>query len=623
MTQTFPFRRRNPPAAALAALVACCSLSLAAGTPGADEGPAPKRGIDALVEQLGSRQYREREAAAAALLAAGPDAIDPLLVAADQSEDLEVAMRARWLVNELPIVAKTDSAEVASLLSNYRKQPSAARIKIMHRLLRLDDDAGIEPLARLVRIETSDEASRVAAALLAREYRRDDPSFENVGRRILVGLGGSTRPVAVFLRGIAAYALHADLDGTALTSATATLERLRFGRHETAVDVDPAEEATAGTTITNTTQRIFERAHVELLLAAGKREEAVDRTRSMLERTLTVGDDDAIAAEVVSVLSWASDRGTAEVVDWLLDAHGDRVLSKLLSGFAAATALAACDEIPRAEAMAATVRRLEPDDMNEHLQAAMSLARWGQVEWARREYDAILADGRTQPLVFGLTSILYSEYLHDLALDREAAACLRRLLEETRQGWPPGEEILRQLERDPRSTRSRMFFFDSCAAAAAGDGVATRRLVEQAIESLPTDVDALIALYKLPDASPDQHSETTRLIAEAVERIEEEIAAEAEAANPRNEYAWLVANTEGDRLRAVRYSKESLEISFDNSSYLDTLAHCQAAIGRLDLAVRTQSLALRNEPHGRTIRRNLERFRRLQGEQTTDSKEPR
>jgi hypothetical protein len=50
-------------------------------------------------------------------------------------------------------------------------------------------------------------------------------------------------------------------------------------------------------------------------------------------------------------------------------------------------------------------------------------------------------------------------------------------------------------------------------------------------------------------------------------------------------------------------------MAFDNSSYLDTLAHCRFAAGDAAAAVRIQSLARRLEPHSRTIERNLERFR--------------
>jgi len=70
-----------------------------------------------------------------------------------------------------------------------------------------------------------------------------------------------------------------------------------------------------------------------------------------------------------------------------------------------------------------------------------------------------------------------------------------------------------------------------------------------------------------------------------------------------------VANTEGDVALAIEHSKASLEQSFDSGSYLDTLAHCQAAAGDFPRAVRTQSLAARQEPHSQAIQRNLERFR--------------
>jgi len=81
-----------------------------------------------------------------------------------------------------------------------------------------------------------------------------------------------------------------------------------------------------------------------------------------------------------------------------------------------------------------------------------------------------------------------------------------------------------------------------------------------------------------------------------------------------NEYAWLVANTTGDFTKALRYARRALDAAADpdNASYLDTLAHCRAAVGDLTGAVRTQWLAHRREPHNRTIRRNLDRFRALQ-----------
>ena len=138
---------------------------------------------------------------------------------------------------------------------------------------------------------------------------------------------------------------------------------------------------------------------------------------------------------------------------------------------------------------------------------------------------------------------------------------------------------------------------------------ARRRLVEEAVETHPKDVDALIALYRLSDNTPAQRADAAAKVERALEQIDAEIQALPEETQGYIEYAWLVANTEGDLEKATRYSRVSLEKSTDNSSFLDTLAHCHAAAGRIPAAVRTQSLARRLEPHGRTIARNLGRFR--------------
>ena len=151
----------------------------------------------------------------------------------------------------------------------------------------------------------------------------------------------------------------------------------------------------------------------------------------------------------------------------------------------------------------------------------------------------------------------------------------------------------------------------SCAAASRGDAAERRRLLETALRSLGKDVDSLIALYHLADNTPDQQADAVRRINEALRQIENEIQGLPEDANGYNEWAWLVANTEGDAEKATRYSKQSLVKSFDNSSYLDTLAHCRAAAGDLAGAVRWQSLAQRKEPHNHTIEKNLERFQTL------------
>jgi Flp pilus assembly protein TadD len=211
---------------------------------------------------------------------------------------------------------------------------------------------------------------------------------------------------------------------------------------------------------------------------------------------------------------------------------------------------------------------------------------------------------------------MFSEFLHDQEREDEAAVCLRQLLEGRQgkgdgRGDGGGEQILQQLGRDPRAIRSRMHYFESCGAALRGDAGARRKAIEDSLRAYAKDVDGLIGLYSLPDNTPAQKADAVARIRRALEQIENEIQAVPDDTNGYNEYAWLVANTEGDIQKATRYSKLSLAKSFDSSSYLDTLAHCQAAAGNKAAAVRTQMLALRQEPHNRTIRKNLARFQGL------------
>ena len=176
------------------------------------------------------------------------------------------------------------------------------------------------------------------------------------------------------------------------------------------------------------------------------------------------------------------------------------------------------------------------------------------------------------------------------------------------RGGADTNQILMQLGRDPPALRSRLLYFVACDALSHGDRAAYRSRLEESLAAHPKDVDSLIAWYRLGDDDPAHRVDAAARVARALEQIDEEIQAIPDDPNGYNEYAWLVANTEGDVAKALRYSRQSLEEAFDNASYLDTLAHCHAAAGELERAVRVQSLAVRHEPHSLLVRRNYERF---------------
>jgi hypothetical protein len=564
--------------------------------------------IAALVQQLGDDDYAVRETASARLTELGPAAADTLLETADVSDDLEVALRAKWLVDSLPLTAADDPPEVTAHLEPFATSPFTERVRIMHRLLRLDDDAGIEPLARIVRLERSQNGSRIAAALLAREWQAGDPYWPGIAPRIRAGLGPSRRPAAAFLKGLIAATTGSTADERsdgleAARTAVGALGGLANAEREVVSEDDNEWTGVAQT------GRIFRRCLAQLFVTVGLREKALLEASALFEAASRGGDDQG--AQTVADLEWLATHGLPESVDLLEDRLTAGDVPPLLL-YAAAAAWRVRTE-PQAEKRAAALadeasRRLgDGDDFTTRLQAAMLLARWGADAWAEREYRSLL-DNRDSPQGERALAAYYgSEFLHDRLRHAEAAAILERELEDRRKGNDV-EGAFMQIGRDPRAVRSRMLYFLACAAAAAGDKVGQREKLEASLRAYAKDVDTLIAVYNLPDNTPKQKAEVTERVRRALAAIDEEIRALPEDPNSRNEYAWLVANTEGDLSKALDYSRGSLEKSFDSAGYLDTLAHCHAAAGNIERAIRTQWLAVRQEPHSKAIRRNLARF---------------
>lgn len=577
-------------------------------------GPTDDR-IAELIRQLGDPQYGRRERAAAELDSLGAAAIDQLLTAAEMSDDLEVALRASWLVESIPVDDPGDPLAARSLLQGYKTKPLAERVVTMHWLLRLDDDAGITPLARIARLDRDATASRVAAALLAREWTPGDAFWPGIAERIAMALGNSQRPTARLLDSLVDFS---QADSAAERRAArdtardlvALLDRSRPADVATASESlgDDSDSSAAITRdLGRTTQRLFERSLVLMLIETGEVEEARDIIRSVFAEFLAHGGDDTLqtASNIADTLIWAAAHGLPDVVDDIPIAGHDEVRTHFILKFAQALCERTRGNDTVAEQLARTTFEQHGMSFVDRLRAGILLQKWGAGDWASREYTAVVDDNEAPAQQQVLASVMYAEFLHDRGRDGEAAGVLDRLV-----GADAGERVpaLRQLDRDPAQTRARADYFRACAAAAAGDTAAQRQDLEAAASGAAPDVDALIALYHLPDNTPEQRQATLNRIQAALARMEEEIQQVPDDPNTYNEYAWLVSNTEGDFAKALRYSKRSLRDSFDNASYLDTLAHCHAAAGNLTAAIRTQRLAMRHEPHNRIIRLNLAAF---------------
>jgi len=592
----------------VAVILLACQV-LAPPRAGADADAQQRLG--ALVAALGDDDYHRREAAAAELKALGPTAIDALLEAGETSGDLEIALRARWLVETIPFELPHDPPEVVKLLTRFNQRDFDDRVRAMHRLLRVDDEAGIEPLARVVRLDPSTAGSRIAAALLVREWRAGDPSWPEIRRRIEAGLGPGTRPAARFLSALVSFtgAASAPERDAALAAATTTLDDLSHPAPDGIPLLSGGEGAEESQVIFSHTEQLFARCHAQMLVAAGRRDEAVAAASALVAAALEDGD----GLEGVDTLMWAVEAGLPDAVEAVIAVPGIADAHPVVGCAIAIAERARGRQARAADRIASVLAAAAGADVTERLSAARLLAKWGSIDWAVDLYDRILAGPGLAVNEAATTAMMYSELLHDLERDEDAARCLRRVFGEGEEGDGRREGGLGQglLGRDLRSIRSRMHFFEACALLRKGDAAGSRSALDRALGVYPKDVDALIALYALPGHTDEQRADAVRRVKAALSQLEEEINAVPDDASGYNEYAWLVANTEGDIAKATRFSKVSLLKSFDNASFLDTLAHCHAAAGRHAAAIRIQRLAKRYEPHNRTIQRNLERFEKL------------
>jgi tetratricopeptide (TPR) repeat protein len=142
-----------------------------------------------------------------------------------------------------------------------------------------------------------------------------------------------------------------------------------------------------------------------------------------------------------------------------------------------------------------------------------------------------------------------------------------------------------------------------------------RPLLAQAFQRYPVNVDILISMYQL-DGDETWRNLVDRTLEVNVRQIEQSIQDVREDAKrfgqpivlelgyQLNQYAWLVANTTGNKEKALKYSLESLNISND-SAKMDTCARWYFAVKDYDNALRMQKLALKQSPYSPPLLRQL------------------
>ena len=566
-----------------------------------------------LIAQLGDTNYAIRESATQQLRMIADHAIDQLLDAADQSNDLETALRAQWILETVSLIGPDDPPEVADLLKNFSSRSLSQQISALSRLIRLEENAGIKPLARLIRTNRSARTSYLAALILLQEWRPADPYWPQLAAQIPDKLKISQRPAAVLIKSLVNFSQVADNPENKLDQKQDAFENLETAL-ENFLELTPFNTQTFGS---NTTTRgvnelaheIVVRCHACAALQAGFPDRGVAVAKELFE--FIPKNSDKYQLATADVLFWAAHCGLANLVNHLPESLQATIENQAITLYAAARCEQSNGNETLANEMAQRAFALGSDKTNEQMLAAVRLDHWGLVDWADREYRRVITAPTLSAQQIIPFSIQWAELLNDFDRCEEAAAILQDVLTGS-HGTIKNIRVMDSLGYSKEALAARQRFFLSRADKEKNKRKSERQALDKALDEYPEEIDTLIAYYHFPGLLAADKEHIVGLIQGALKKLQQRIDREPDEPNPYNEYAWLVANTEGDLLRATRYSKRSLNLDFDSASFLDTLAHCYAAAGNRNEAIRCQVVALRKDPGSNTIQKNLQKFLSMQ-----------
>lgn len=561
------------------------------------------RRIQTLIQQLADDNYFSREQAQRDLARLGLVAFDDLCVA-QGSPNLEIASRARFLVQSLSVDLSLpdDPPAIHAILKDFATAEDDVRRQKIASLAEQLDAGGMSALCRLARYEASELLSKLAALAITRQSLPQEINWSAQKQPMLKLLGASKRRATIWVRSF--------------------LQWQTAGSPE-----ELAEAATAWDQLVEA-----EAALVRAGSGQSSREILSDLYKVQVQQLVRMNRQEQASAVVMQVV--ANDAGTAEsaaaLIRWLADQKQWTGLDGLEVRFAEAFTR---DPLLWYELAEARHKQGQTDVAQEHakrgleifkgdtsarFRVALALRQRGLMRWCEAELFTLLKDSPKTDTYAIYTRTLLSEILHDRAENHEASEMIRLALEGMAENDKNNKSEENPFRADAQEQRvkelkSRMQFFIAMHFKDTDPAKHVHHL-DEAIAIDPIDADALIALFRLPDATEERRKKTSQLIRDAVSKLREQTKSDASNATPHNQLAWLVGNTEGDIQEAIEMSKKSLELRPNTAAYLDTLGRCYFTAGDLGNAVRYQAMAVAQEPWSQQMQRQLQLFRKAQRE---------
>jgi tetratricopeptide (TPR) repeat protein len=577
------------------------------GEDSAADAAARARKIETLIGQLGADDFFARERAQQELAEIGYEAFDALSEAADNSDDIEVKLRAGYLVRmmRLASVVDSDPPEIKELLGNYENLSETERIALIKQVAAQTEEKGLPVLCRLVRFERSAVLSKeAAAAVLMQKWPSDKAAAARRADTIRRGVGASARPAAAWLT--------ADL----------------AARKDPAAGIDPwqklvaAEERRVVESPHQTRPEILDalwRESAMLLRQLGRDEEADQLLMRLVER-----EESSISVDSLEeLLRWLVDQRAFNVVDRLAAKFADRFQQEPLLLYALAEARQAegKDQLVTETITQALSLGDGQEAFKDHWRVATELMRRHRWRWAEGEFRRV-AELAPEDNRFSIDArVRLCEVLHDRGADEQAGQVLEGVVDTMEKNVAEGNED-ENAGRTVEATRARMHYFHASSLSNLAQKKERLRRLLDALDADPTDADVLIAVYRTEDLDPPLVEQNLQRIRSAAEIFRQQMQQQPDDPTPYNQFAWLIANTEGDYKEALRASEKSLELVRANprmagseASFLDTLGRCHYAVGDYENAVKTQAKAVELDPESGLMKKQLEIFRQTLDEQ--------
>lgn len=547
--------------------------------------------IAKLIAELGDDDYFVRQRAQEQLARIGFEAFDALS-AAENSDDIEIAARARYLVRSMQVnwIADSDPPEVKALLEEYDRKSLRERAELIKQLAALSEDKGTPALCRMTRFEKSPIISRQAALALMTSAPLDDEAWAERDATIRRGIGDSIRPAADWVRNY----LRSRSEPAAAAKrwnelAEAEEKLVRQSPQQTRPEIAAA----------------LWRQQVVLLRRLDRQDEAVAAMRKVVAQEQGSSDE-----TLFELITWLVEQKAWEIIDEVGQRYADRINANPLLLYALAESRQVQGDAAAAEQLAQRATKVQniSGKQDAHWNVVVQLQQQHLHRWVEHELREIIAIGPPTSVFTLYGQSILADMLHDRGDELAAAKLLEGAMEGIEANVKAGNEAQNsrlELER----MRARFNYYHACYLTAPEDRDKRIEHLTKAMDADPTDADVLIALYRTPNLEASLRERTMRLIKEAADMFRDQIQQDPEDSTPYNQLAWLISNTEGDQQEALRCSQKSLELKPNEAGYLDTLGRCYFALGDYKNAVKYQSQAVEFNPFSGLMTKQLALFR--------------